>query len=662
MYEFWSPKPLDWASAPAAIGDLDKDTIKAIDTAADRERESNIETKVLVRPDYFDNGNRLIFRFFVNAIYDIFTNYKIGKPIDLQSLVKDSGSAEKLIKYTKKLLSYMVKDKYAKKTDDDQYCLTSKVNKLENIEGCMNLCIQQDPSSIYDINMIYERGFHLASMFRGTYDPLEMLVGKDRTEYARYIYTHSSPFNGNNQLVMAVIRAMVGQISKGKPFRILEIGSGMGGMTSHILPLLKSYSCEFYFTDIAPGLVKQGKKQFRDYDFITYKILDIEQDPETQEFQLESFDLITGFDVIHAVRDIDTALTNVGKLLKPDGKFLLSEIVRKLLMEDFLFGPIDGWWLFDDAYRTDSPLLNKKQWETALANNNFTDIKAVSDCDGIVHMNFIATKQRLNGINNNMTKELPLISLPVLENHDWIYIGDAKIPEITGFKHHYSMTDLTKNINLKGIKGVVYGGALNAIDLPLDKKGQETVTDLLFTQIIHLLASSNPDGDTFRLFVLTSGAFPISSDQDQINPLQAAMEGLVQVLYNEKPDLGIKLIDLDPKISLSDQIPLIIQEIVNESDKEDIAAFRAGQRFVKRCEVIARPLSEFRYDCNNDKLNSHAIGLTVDSPGTLDGLCLETIPRLRCGTARSDHRHLRRVRLHGKRAAMRWPFARGSRP
>ncbi|MCK5100241.1 MAG: methyltransferase, partial [Desulfobacteraceae bacterium] len=536
LYEYWLPKPLDWAKAPAAIGSLEEDTLKAINIAADRERESNLKNKVLMKPIYFDNVNRLMFRFFVNAIYDIFSGYKIGDPIDLQSLVKDSGSSEKFIKYAKKLLSYMVYDGYAKKTDDGQYCLTSKVNKLENIEECMNLCVKSNPSNIYDINMIYERGQHLATMFQGTYDPLEMLVGKDRTEYARYFYTHSSAFHGNNQLVMAIIRAMVGQIPKGRPFRVLEIGSGMGGMTSHILPLLKSYSCEFYFTDIAPGLVAQGKKQFRDYDFISFKVMDIEQDPKSQGFQPESFDLITGLDVIHAVLNIDTALKNVERLLKPDGKFLLSETVGKLFMEDFLFGPIDGWWLFDDEYRTDSPLMDKQQWETALTNNNFTDIKSVSDCDGIVHMNFIAAKQRLNGKNNKITKELPSISLPVLENHDWIYIGDAEIPETAGFKRQYSINDLTFDINLENIKTVVYGGALNAIDLPLDKKGQNVVIDLFFTQIIRLLSNSTFDGDTIRLFVLTSGAFHISSDQNQINPLQAAMEGLVQVLYNEKPD------------------------------------------------------------------------------------------------------------------------------
>ncbi len=621
LYEYWAPKPLDWTKDSAAIGTLEPNTLKAIDAAADRQREHNLKNNIIIPPQYFDDTNRLIFRFLIDAIHDVFKDYKIGDPIDLQTLVKHSRSSEKFIKYIKKLLSYMVRDKYAEKNDDNQYCLTHKINEIGDIAECMNLYVKGNPPGIYDMNMSYERGENLVPMFKGTYDPLEMLVGKDRTEYSRYLYTHSLLFHGNNQLVMAIIRELLAQVPKEKPFRILEIGSGMGGMTSHILPLLKPYFCEFYFTDIAPGLVKQGAKQFKDYDFITYNVLDIEQDPESQGFEPHSFDLITGLDVIHAVKDIDTALKNVGTLLKPGGQFLLSEIVGKLLIQDFLFGPLDGWWLFNDAYRTDSPLMDQHQWETALGNNNFINIKAVSDCDGIVHMNFIAEKQQLNNIDNNPQDN------DLMKDQDWIYIGDDNILEPAGFKQQYALNDLSHAIDMKNIKGVVYGGALNAMDFSLDKKGQNTIVDLFFTRITQLLSNPDFEKNTFRLFILTSGAFPITLSQQQTNPVQAAMEGLVQVLYNEKPDLGIKLIDLDPDISLSEQTSLILQEIIKETDKEDIVAFRQGQRFVKRCENISRPRREFRYDCNNDKKNSHVIELTVDSPGTLDGLCLETIPR-----------------------------------
>ncbi len=627
LYEYWLPKPLDWSKAPAAIHDLGDRSIEVIHRAAARERAANLKNKVLVKPEFFDDANRLITRFFVDAVFQVFDGYKIGDPINLELLVKESRAEEKLIKYTTLILSYLIDEGYAQKTPEGQYYLTRKTNELQSIEACMAQCIQRNPSNIYQINLAYERGQNLAAMYKGGYDPLETLVGKDRTEYIRYFYTHAFGSHGNNQLVMAIIREMVANVSQDMPFRILEIGSGMGGMTTHILPLLKCHTCEYYFTDIAPGLVKQGKKQFREYDFITYQVLDIEQDPQDQGFEPGTFDLITGLDVIHAVKDIDIAFSHVTKLLKPGGKFLLSDMVKNQLFVDFVFGAIDGWWLFDDAYRTSSPVIEKQKWETALANNGFTQIESASDCDGKLHMNFIATKQ----LEKTQEKDLPIDISLVPENQRWIYIGDTRIPEHTGFSGYYSLEDLADDIPLEDIDTIVYAGALDVLDPPEDEARQKAVTDLVFTRIIGLLPDATPKDKPIRLFVLTTGAFLITLDQHKINPIQAAMEGLVQVLYNEHPGLKIKLVDLDPDVSLPEQISLLVQEISSESDKEDIVAYRSGQRFVKRCDSISRPRSEFRYDRFDDARNSHAIGVTVQFPGTLDGLGLETIHRKTIG-------------------------------
>jgi len=629
LYEYWLAKPLDWTLAPAAIGSLKGNALDAIQGAAKREKALNADNRILVKPEFFDNQNKLMIRFFVDAVLAGLDRYEIGTPIDIQALVQDSGATEKMTKYSEKILSFMTDKGYAIKMEDRGYCLTPQIKKLGSIELCMDQCIRENPGSIYEINLIHERGSNLPGMFKGSYDPLEMLVGKDRADYARYLYTNSSLYHGNNQVIMAVIREMVASIPQNMPFRVLEIGSGMGGMTSHILDLLQGRGCEFYFTDIAPGLVKQGKKLFRNYDFITYRVLDIEQDPEFQEFDLGSFDLITGLDVIHAVRDIDQALGQVAKLLKPNGKFLLSEIVGDPLVGNFLFGPIDGWWRFEDAYRTTSPLLAPVQWEKALINNNFTDIEAVSDCDGAVHMNFIATKK-----SPVETRKMPVLSrLP--EESNWVYVGDKSISESIGFRHCHGLSQIS-NIQFENLNGVVYAGALNIKNFPVDEVGQREIADLLFVHLIDLIAGLEAAWAETRLLILTCGALSTpwdqgdqgnQEDQGSVSPLQGAMEGLVQVLYNEKPNLGIKLIDLDPEFSLSEQLPLLVQEINTVDDREDGVAFRGGQRYVKRCDFIARSKENFRFDELDDRKNSRVIGLTVDSPGTLEGLCLQTLPR-----------------------------------
>jgi hypothetical protein len=84
--------------------------------------------------------------------------------------------------------------------------------------------------------------------------------------------------------------------------RVLEIGAGTGTTTADILPYLqtsqlgRSYS-EFFFTDISPGFFASAKERFRKFPALTYKTLNITQDPLCQGFQEGYFDLIIAANV-----------------------------------------------------------------------------------------------------------------------------------------------------------------------------------------------------------------------------------------------------------------------------------------------------------------------------------------------------------------------------
>lgn len=84
--------------------------------------------------------------------------------------------------------------------------------------------------------------------------------------------------------------------------KILEIGAGSGGVTSSILPILKSkYGERMYFsytyTDISAGFFVAAKDQFKDFEAIEYKVLDISKDPLDQGFEANSYDIIVASNV-----------------------------------------------------------------------------------------------------------------------------------------------------------------------------------------------------------------------------------------------------------------------------------------------------------------------------------------------------------------------------
>src|SRR5690606_15224071 len=113
-----------------------------------------------------------------------------------------------------------------------------------------------------------------------------------------------------------------------EPLRVLEIGGGTGGTSSHLLPILPPEITSYLFTDISPLFVARAQEKFSQYPFACYQVLDIEKDPGAQDLADEQFDLIVAANVIHATADLRQSLAHVRQLLKPNGLLLLLEVTR----------------------------------------------------------------------------------------------------------------------------------------------------------------------------------------------------------------------------------------------------------------------------------------------------------------------------------------------
>lgn len=84
--------------------------------------------------------------------------------------------------------------------------------------------------------------------------------------------------------------------------RILEVGAGTCATTLKVLACLKSPNgtplfSRYAVTDISPGFLQSAKSTLADEANIEYHTLDISQDPVSQGFESESFDLIIASNV-----------------------------------------------------------------------------------------------------------------------------------------------------------------------------------------------------------------------------------------------------------------------------------------------------------------------------------------------------------------------------
>ncbi|KAJ5494215.1 Acyl transferase/acyl hydrolase/lysophospholipase [Penicillium fimorum] len=162
---------------------------------------------------------------------------------------------------------------------------------------------------------------------------------------------------------------------------IIEIGAGTGGATMPILQSLGGHEpgstprfAHYTYTDISPGFFEKAKTKFGSWGHLmTYQTLDVSADPTEQGFDNGTYDVVVACNVLHATSDISQTMANIRALLKPGGKILLIEETAPKARH-FPFALLSGWWLANDKFRTDGPLLTVEEWSNVMKKNDFSGI------------------------------------------------------------------------------------------------------------------------------------------------------------------------------------------------------------------------------------------------------------------------------------------------
>lgn len=124
--------------------------------------------------------------------------------------------------------------------------------------------------------------------------------------------------------------------------------------TSWILKALGGYDdkypqfSSYVFTDISTGFFEKARTKFKAWgDIISYKSLNIEEDLEAQGFHKnEGYDIIVAANVLHATHKMEHTMSQVNKLLRPDGKLVLVEGRGGCrISAELIFGLLPGWWM-----------------------------------------------------------------------------------------------------------------------------------------------------------------------------------------------------------------------------------------------------------------------------------------------------------------------------
>ncbi|KAK1979267.1 hypothetical protein LZ30DRAFT_783573 [Colletotrichum cereale] len=187
------------------------------------------------------------------------------------------------------------------------------------------------------------------------------------------------------------VGAYVGLLAHANPYlRILEIGAGTGSSAAGVLPYLvydqgggrelKRLS-EYMYTDVSTGFFENARERFAKYsNIMTFKKLDVEQDPVSQGFEEDRYDIVIAGNVLHATSDVHQSLRTARRLLKHGGKLIMVEICNPAsIREGLIFGLLPGWWLRTQrgmpcVYPNQGPLLTEAQWNEVLIDCGFSGV------------------------------------------------------------------------------------------------------------------------------------------------------------------------------------------------------------------------------------------------------------------------------------------------
>ncbi len=474
-------------------------------------------------------------------------------------------------------------------------------------------------------------GEQLQNILNGTTDPLQLLFPNGSTTDADALYQDSPEAKVYNTLVQRIVAELAK--SPNQTLRILEIGAGTGSTTASILPVLSGKNVEYLFTDISTLFLSRAKENFKSYPFMSYQLLNIEQEPETQGLKDRQFDIIVAVNVLHATRDLHQTLSHIRQVMAPQGVLLVTEATAPERWIDLTFGLTDGWWRFTDTkLRPFYPLISREQWTDILAESKFTDIADVRASNGLSTDTIFLARAPLNstagswlifaddsGVGDRLAAQLkaqgeqfflvrPGQGYEAFTPDIW-HINPSNVDD---FHRLWQEVVLRSD---KPLRGVVHLWSLD-ISQPGDQMlGVGSVLHLSQTMMRDSAAHQNP----IKLWLVTRDAQPVESSE-ALHIGQSPLWGMAKVITLEHPDWHCVRIDLDGNESTASQATALSHEIWRMNDNEDQVGYRRQTRHLPRLT---------RYETKPPQQNQSVspIRLLAPTTGVLDDIALEDTTR-----------------------------------
>lgn len=477
--------------------------------------------------------------------------------------------------------------------------------------------LSQYPIADNELNLLHRCGSHLAQVLQGKQDAMQLLFCDGDISTLTQLYQDSPAAQLMNTLVQQVVITAIARKPAQQVLRILEIGAGTGGTTAYILPHLDAATTEYTFSDISPLFTTKAQTKFAAYEFVQYRVLDIERSPITQ---VEQFDIIIAANVLHATQNLRSTLQNVQQLLADDGLLIMLEGIRPLIWLDLIFGLTDGWWRFNDTnLRPSYPLLALSGWQQVLQDCGFEQVINISpdeQPDALSQQAVIVARQKTQnrhrtwlilsdrqGVGKELARQLHAHAHECILVYAASHYQQHNQQEFSIRPDNYQdFAQLLQVLQARQVSlHVVHLWSLN-----VTVATQLATVQINWSSVSLIQALVNAKIDT-SLYLVTQGAV-VTDDTSLPEIGHSPLWGIAKVAALEHPELKFKCIDLDGNVSVEKRMAALLPEILIPN-LEDQIALRDERRYVAR-------LARYK-DCIQTSR------LTITKRGNLDNLQFE---------------------------------------
>ncbi len=601
-------KPLfriDWKPAGLQKTELASEYMPSPDVVRAAIESSGANTQK-GRPELLSKLESLSISYVFHALREMGWEFREGQSFSSEEAASKTAIADKHKRLLNHLFGMLAEEGILEQNGNGWR--VRRVPDVHNPRPYQETLLNDYPELKAELTILGRCGANLAKVMRGECDPTQLIFPNADVAMATTLYQDSPSFGIMNNVIKQAISGIGSYMPAGQKMRILEIGAGTGGTTSHLLPVLAGHTAEYVFTDVSALFTAKAKEKFKAYPFMQYRLLDVEQPPASQGFQPQQYDIILASNVLHATRDMQHTLRHVRQLLSPGGMLLLIEGIGRRRWVDLIFGLLEGWWRFSDyRLRPSHPLLSISQWETILRETGFHQSAAVvphqeagsglfpqaviiarnprqNPVDAEKKRNWLifsdtrGTGQKLAALLQERGARCTLVfpgkSYQPLSDHEFTIDPCNKGDFVT------LLGETGMNAHLDGIAhlwSLEQDDSENNTSIALEK-----ASELGCRSVLNLVqALDAQQSNVASLWLITQGAQDTITHQSGV--AQSPLWGLGKVIIREYPRLQCRLADVD---SGDDEytIPALCEDMWSHKtgDREHFLSFHGRQRRVAR--------------------------------------------------------------------------------